>query len=48
MKAEGTVGAPTCFYYDFLFPAMPKPDMLEMFKNLKLLVFSKIKMFSKA
>jgi hypothetical protein len=22
MKAEGTVGAPTSFYYDFLFPAM--------------------------
>jgi hypothetical protein len=48
MKAEGMVGAPTCFFYDFLFPAMPKPDMLEIFKNLKLLVFSKIKMFSKA
>jgi hypothetical protein len=41
MKAEGTVGAPTCLYYDFLFPAMPKPDMLEIFKNLKLLFLSK-------
>jgi hypothetical protein len=47
MKAEGTVGAPTCFYYDFLFPAMPKPDMLKIFKNLKFLGFSKIKMFLK-
>jgi hypothetical protein len=46
MKAEGTVGAPTCFYYDFLFPAMPKPDMLERLENLKLLLFSNIKMFS--
>jgi hypothetical protein len=43
MKAEGTGGAPTCFYYDFLFPAMPKPYMLERFKNQKLLFFSKIK-----
>jgi hypothetical protein len=48
MKAEGTVGAPTCFYYDFLFPDMPNPDLLEMFKNLKLLFFSQIPMFSKA
>jgi hypothetical protein len=48
MKAEGRVGVPTCFYYDFFFPAMLKPDMLEIFKNLKLLFFSKIKMFSKA
>jgi hypothetical protein len=36
MKAEGTVGAPTCFYYDFLFPAMPKPDILEISKYLKI------------
>jgi hypothetical protein len=48
MKAEGNVGSPTCFYYVFLFPAMPKPDMLERYKNLKLLFSSKIKMFSKA
>jgi hypothetical protein len=48
MKAEGMVGATPCFFYDFLFPAMPKPDMLERFKNLKLLFFSKIKMFLKA
>jgi hypothetical protein len=39
MKAEGTVGAPTCFYYNFLFPAMPKPDMLEIFKKSKMIVF---------
>jgi hypothetical protein len=48
MKAEGTLGAPTSFFYDLLFQAMPKPDMLIEFKNLKLLVFSKIFFFSKA
>jgi hypothetical protein len=31
-----------------LFPDMPNPDLLEIFKNLKLLFFSKITMFSKA